>query len=160
MLRNHTALILLVVLIIAGGLLSDVFLTPRNLFNIMWAVSILGIIALGQTILLITCNFDMSVAFVVGLAGIVTVLAQIAGLDLVTSMALGLAAGIEIGLVNGLLVVYTGANPFLITLGIALLAYSVSLTLTRSQTLYATIPDFNELGRGRLFGIVHYSVFS
>jgi len=157
-LRNHTALILLVVLIIAGGLLSDVFLTSRNLLNIMWAVSILGIIALGQTVLLITCNFDMSVAFVVGLAGIVTVLAQIAGFDLFTSMALGLAAGVGIGMVNGLLVVYTGANPFLITLGTALLAYSVSLMLTRSQTLYATIPEFNELGRGRLFGVVHYSV--
>jgi ribose/xylose/arabinose/galactoside ABC-type transport system permease subunit len=157
-LRNHTALILLVALIIAGGMLSDVFLTSRNLLNIMWAVSILGIIALGQTVLLITCNFDMSVAFVVGLAGIVTVLAQIAGFDLVTSMALGLAAGVGIGIVNGLLVVYTGANPFLITLGTALLAYSVSLMLTRSQTLYATIPEFNELGRGRLFGMVHYSV--
>ena len=157
-LRNHTALILLIVLIIAGGLLSDVFLTSRNLLNIMWAVSILGIIALGQTVLLITCNFDMSVAFVVGLAGIVTVLAQIAGLDLVTSMALGLAAGLAIGALNGVLVVYTGANPFLITLGTALLAYSVSLMLTRSQTLYATIPEFNILGRGRLFGVVHYSV--
>jgi len=158
LLRNHTALILLVVLIIAGGLLSDVFLTSRNLLNIMWAVSILGIIALGQTVLLITCNFDMSVAFVVGLAGIVTVLAQIAGFDLVTSMALGLGAGLAVGTINGLLVVYTGANPFLITLGTALLAYSISLMLTRSQTLYATIPEFNELGRGRLFGVVHYSV--
>jgi ribose transport system permease protein len=158
LLRNHTALILLIVLIIAGGLLSDVFLTSRNLLNIMWAVSILGIIAMGQTVLLITCNFDMSVAFVVGLAGIVTVLAQIAGFDLVTSMALGLGAGLVVGTINGLLVVYTGANPFLITLGTALLAYSISLMLTRSQTLYATIPEFNELGRGRLFGVVHYSV--
>jgi ribose transport system permease protein len=156
--RENTALVLLIVLIIAGGLLSDVFLTPRNLLNIMWAVSILGIVALGQTTLLITCNFDMSVAFVVGLAGIVTVLAQIAGLDLTTSMTLGLAAGIGIGLVNGLLVVYTGANPFLITLGTALIAYSISLMLTRSQTFYATIPEFNVLGRGRLFGVVHYSV--
>jgi ribose/xylose/arabinose/galactoside ABC-type transport system permease subunit len=156
--RNQTALILLVVLVLAGGLLSDVFLTPRNLLNIMWAVSILGIIALGQTMLLITCNFDMSVAFVVGLAGIVTVLAQIAGVDLYASIALGLAAGLAIGVLNGLLVVYTGANPFLITLGTALLAYSASLILTRSQTLYATIPEFNVVGRGRLFAVVHYSV--
>jgi ribose/xylose/arabinose/galactoside ABC-type transport system permease subunit len=157
-LRNHTALILLMVLVIAGGLLSDVFLTPRNLLNIMWAVSILGIIALGQTMLLITCNFDMSVAFVVGLAGIITVLAQIAGFDVVTSVAFGLAGGMAVGLVNGLLVVFTGANPFLITLGTAFLAYSASLTLTHSQTFYATIPAFNVIGRGRLFGVVHYSV--
>jgi ribose/xylose/arabinose/galactoside ABC-type transport system permease subunit len=100
----------------------------------------------------------MSVAFVVGLAGIVTVLAQIAGVDLATSIALGLGAGLAVGMVNGLLVVYTGANPFLITLGMALLAYSASLILTRSQTLYATIPEFNVMGRGRLFGVVHYSV--
>src|SRR5256885_11628393 len=138
--------------------ISDVFLTPRNLLNIMWAVSILGIIALGQTMLLITCNFDMSVAFVVGLAGIITVLAQISGLDLASSMALGLAGGMAVGIANGLLVVYTGANPFLITLGTASLAYAISLMLTHSQTLYATIPDFNVLGRGRLFGVIHYSV--
>jgi ribose/xylose/arabinose/galactoside ABC-type transport system permease subunit len=156
--RNQTALILLVVLIIAGWSLSDVFLTPRNLLNIMWAVSILGIIALGQTMLLITCNFDMSVAFVVGLAGIITVLAQIAGFDLTSSMALGLAGGMAIGLLNGFLVVQTGANPFLITLGTASLAYAISLMLTHSQTLYATIPDFNVFGRGRLFGVIHYSV--
>jgi len=156
--RENTALILLIVLVIAGGLLSDVFLTTRNFLNIMWAVSILGIIALGQTTLLITCNFDMSVAFVVGLAGIVTVLAQISGLDLSTSMTLGLGSGLAVGLVNGLLVVYTGANPFLITLGTASLCYALSLTLTHSQTLYATIPEFNALGRGRLFGVVHYSV--
>ena len=156
--RNQTAVILLLVLILAGWSLSDVFLTPRNLLNIMWAVSILGVIALGQTMLLITCNFDMSVAFVVGLAGIITVLAQIAGLDLASSMALGLAGGMAVGLLNGLLVVQTGANPFLITLGTASLAYSISLMLTHSQTLYATIPAFNVLGRGRLFGVVHYSV--
>jgi ribose transport system permease protein len=156
--RNHTALILLVLLVLAGGMLSDVFLTPRNLLNIMWSVSILGIIALGQTMLLITCNFDMSVAFVVGLAGIVTVLAQIAGVDLATSIAIGLSAGLALGVLNGLLVVYTGANPFLITLGTALLAYSASLILTHSQTLYATIPEFNVVGRGRLFGVIHYSV--
>jgi ribose/xylose/arabinose/galactoside ABC-type transport system permease subunit len=156
--RNNMALVLLVVLVIAGALLSDVFLTPRNLLNIMWAVSILGVIALGQTMLLITCNFDMSVAFVVGLSGIVAVLSQIAGADLYTSMALGLSVGVAFGLLNGALVVITGANPFLITLGTSSLAYAISLMLTQSQTLYATAEGFTELGRGRLFGVVHYSV--
>ena len=48
--RNNMALVLLIVLVLAGGVLSDVFLTSRNLLNIMYAISILGIIALGQTI--------------------------------------------------------------------------------------------------------------
>ena len=94
LLRNQTAFILLIVLIVAGSLVSDVFLTPRNLLNIMWAVSVLGIVAMGQTILLVTRNFDMSVASVMGLAGIVTVLAQVAGFGLVESILIGLVTGL------------------------------------------------------------------
>ena len=137
-LREHSALILLVALLIMGGLSSEVFLTSRNLLNILWAVSILGIVALGQTLLLLTCRFDMSVAAVVGSSGIVNVLAQIHGFDVYASIALGLGAGVIVGLCNGLLVLITGANPFLITLGTNLLIYALSLSLTKSKTLYAT----------------------
>jgi ribose/xylose/arabinose/galactoside ABC-type transport system permease subunit len=157
-LRNHTALLLLVALIVAGSLASPVFFTPRNLTNILWSVSILGVVALGQTLLLLTCRFDMSVAAVVGLSGIVTVLAQINGLGLYPSIAAGLAAGAVVGLCNGLLVLVTGASPFLITLGTNLLVYSIALSLTHSKTLYATAPGFEILGRGRLFGFLHFSV--
>jgi ribose/xylose/arabinose/galactoside ABC-type transport system permease subunit len=156
--RNNTAFVLLIALIIAGALLSDVFLTSRNLLNILFAVSVLGVVALGQTLLLITGNFDMSVSYVIGLSGIVTVLAQIAGFDLAGSMLLGLGAGLAVGTLNGFLVVGTGANPFLVTLGTATLAYSASLMLTQSKTLYATIEAFTLLGRGRFFGVIHYSV--
>jgi ribose transport system permease protein len=157
-LRNHTAVLLLIVLVIAGSFLSDVFLTPRNILNILWAVSLLGIVALGQTILLLTARFDMSVAGVVGLAGIVTVLAQINGFGLYASIAFGLGSGVLVGLCNGALVLATGANPFLVTLGVNLLVYSLALSLTESKTLTATIPEFTVLGRGQLFGFLHYSV--
>ncbi len=52
----------------------------------------------------------------------------------------------------------TGANPFLITLGTNLLVYALSLSLTKSKTLYATSAGFSALGRGELFGFLHYSV--
>lgn len=157
-LRNQSAVVLLVLLVIAGSLSSDVFLSARNFLNILWAVSLLGIVALGQTLLLLTCRFDMSVAAVVGLSGIATVLAQINGFDLYPSMLFGLGAGVLVGLLNGGLVLATGANPFLITLGTNLLVYALALSLTQSKTLYATIPAFNALGRGQIFGFLHYSV--
>jgi ribose transport system permease protein len=122
--RTHP-LLLLVVLLVMGSFASDVFLTPRNLLNILWAVSILGIVALGQTLLLLTCRFDMSVAAVVGFSGIVTVLSQIDGFGLYASIALGLCAGAVVGLCNGLIVLATSANPFLITLGTNLLVYAL-----------------------------------
>lgn len=157
-LREHSAVFLLVLFIVVGALSSDVFLTPRNLLNIMWAVSVLGIVALGQTVLLVTRNFDMSVASVIGLVGIVTVLAQLAGLGLIGSIVAGLLTGAIFGVMNGLLVVMTGANPFLITLGTNALAYAAALSLTHSKTLYTTVPAFNDIGRGKIFGIVNYSV--
>ncbi len=156
--RSYSVLLLLLALILAGSLLSDVFLTPRNLLNILWAVSLLGIVAVGQTILMLTARFDMSVASVVGFAGIVTVLAQIHGFDLYSSIAAGLIAGALVGLGNGLIVLATGASPFLVTLGTNLLVYSLALSLTHSKTQYATIPAFNAIGRGQFFGFFHYSV--
>jgi ribose transport system permease protein len=156
--RGQTAFVLLIVFILVGSLVSDVFLTSRNLLNILWAVSVLGIVSLGQTMLLVTRNFDMSVASVMGLAGIIAVLAQTAGFGLAGSIAAGLFTGVVVGFLNGLLVVTTGANPFLITLGTSALAYATALWLTQSKTLYTTIPAFNEIGRGKILGTVNYSV--
>ncbi len=158
LLRDQTALLLLLVLVLLGAICSDVFLTPQNLLNIAWAVSVLGIVSLGQTTLLITCKFDMSVAAMIGLSGIITVLAQIAGFGLFGSMACGFASGLALGLLNGVLVVLTKANPFLITLGSNAFAYAMALAVTHSKTFYTTIPEFNVLGRGKLFGVLHYSV--
>lgn len=157
-LQSQVALILVIVLLLVGSRLSPVFLTPRNLYNIVWAVSVLGIVSIGQTILLITANFDMSVSMVVPFAGIVTVGAQLAGLGLWPSILLGLLAGTGIGLVNGLIVMITKANAFLITFGMQTLVYAVALILTQARTWYTAIPEFSSLGRGQLFGFLHYSV--
>src|SRR5687768_15594544 len=70
-LRQQMVYVLLIVLVIAASLLSDVFLTPNNLVNIVRAVSVLGIVALGQTVLLIMAKFDMSVSMVVPFVGMI-----------------------------------------------------------------------------------------
>jgi ribose/xylose/arabinose/galactoside ABC-type transport system permease subunit len=155
--RSNPALIMLIALVIFGRITSPVFLTAQNLLNVIWIVSVLGILSLGQTLLLITGNFDMSVAYIIGLAGIATILAQRAGANLILSIIIGLASGALVGLVNGLLVVKTKANAFLITLGTSFLVFAISLTITRSKTFYATIPEFSFLGGGKIFGVLHFS---
>lgn len=156
--KGQIVLLLLIVLVLAGSQLSPVFLTPRNLYNILWAISVLGIVSLGQTMLLITRNFDMSVSMVVPFAGIVCVGAQIAGFGLWPSIAAGLIAAVLVGLINGLVVVVTKANAFLITLGMQTLVYAVALILTEARTWYTAVPEFGVLGRGQVFGFLHYSV--
>ena len=156
--RDQIALILLLIMIIAGSQLSDVFLSSKNLLNIVWAVSVLGIVALGQCMLIIACRFDMSVAYSIGLCGVVMVVIQNAGVPWVTSVLVGVFVGLLVGALNGLICVGTNANPFLVTLGTGTLIYATSLSITRSKTVYTPFDDFTDIGRGKLFGVVHYSV--
>lgn len=158
LIRSQVSVVLLILLIIAGSFLSDVFLSVQNFLNIMWAVSVLGIVALGQTMLIIACRFDMSVAYSVGLCGIVTVVFQSHGSSLIVSIIAGLLSGLGVGLINGLICVTTGANPFLVTLGTGTMIYAISLAITKSQTMYTTIESFSFLGQGKIFGNVNLSV--
>lgn len=156
--REQTALVLLIFLVFIGSQVSDVFLTGQNLLNIIWAVSVLGIVSLGQCILIIACRFDMSVAYSLGLCGIVMVVFQNLGIPWLISVLIGISTGFFIGAVNGMICVKTGANPFLVTLGTGTLIYAASLTITKSKTVYTPFDEFTEIGRGKLFGVVHYSV--
>ncbi|HKG27649.1 MAG TPA: ABC transporter permease [Thermomicrobiales bacterium] len=146
--RGNIAFILLIMIGLLASLLSDVFLTPQNLVNILSASAVIGIIALGQTMLIISGNFDMSVASVLGFAGIVAVATQ--RLGLLPSILLALFGGVIVGSVNGLIVTRARANPFLVTLGTQSFVYAIALMATQSKTLYSEIPAFNILGQGRI----------
>ena len=146
--RGNIAFILLIMIGLLASLLSDVFLTPQNLVNILSASAVIGIIALGQTMLIISGNFDMSVASVLGFAGIVAVATQ--RLGLLPSILLALFGGVIVGAVNGLIVTRARANPFLVTLGTQSFVYAIALMATQSKTLYSEIPAFNILGQGRI----------
>jgi ribose transport system permease protein len=146
--RGNIAFILLITIGLLASLLSDVFLTPQNLVNILSAIAVIGIISLGQTMLIIAGNFDMSVASVLGFAGIVAVATQRFGL--LPCILLALLAGVIVGAVNGLIVTRAKANPFLVTLGTQSFVYAIALMATQSKTLYSEIPAFNILGQGRI----------
>jgi ribose transport system permease protein len=146
--RGNIAFILLIMIGLLASLFSDVFLTPQNLVNILSASAVIGIIALGQTMLIISGNFDMSVASVLGFAGIVAVATQ--RLGLLPSILLALFGGVIVGAVNGLIVTRARANPFLVTLGTQSFVYAIALMATQSKTLYSEIPAFNILGQGRI----------
>jgi len=66
-------LLALIVLIIISALLSDHFLVPRNLTNVLRQVSYTGIIALGMTFVIIAGGIDLSVGSMVALVGVITV---------------------------------------------------------------------------------------
>ena len=106
------------VLVLVGMLVSDEFLTTRNLLNVLDSVALLGIVAAGMAFVTYSGHMaDLSLPAVMAFAGIVCVACLPLGLG--PALALGLLAGVAIGAMNGLVVGRFNANPILWTLAVA-----------------------------------------
>ncbi|MHB1484177.1 MAG: ABC transporter permease [Saccharofermentanales bacterium] len=106
---------LLIILIIAGIFISDKFLTLSNFSNIISAVALLGIVAVGVSFVTYSGHFaDMSVPVIMAYSGIISVANLKYGI--VISIISGIAVGLAIGLVNAFAIGKLKANPIIWTL--------------------------------------------
>jgi simple sugar transport system permease protein len=109
-------------LLLFFSLAAEHFLTAVALTNILSFSSILGIMVIGVAMLMIAGEFDLSVGANFAVASFVFAWALNAGIAAVPAMIISVVAGSLLGLVNGLIVVYTGIPSFIATLG-TMLAY-------------------------------------
>ena len=109
------------------------YLNPINVANLLEQTALLGIIAAGMALLLISGSFDLSVGSLAALAGIVTALA-VNEFGLVPGVLCGLAVGAAGGLVNGTLHWYVGLNPFVVTLGTLSAFRGLALVVSDGRT--------------------------
>ena len=140
------------------SLVSDAFATPENLFNVTRNFAFIGIVALGQSVVILTSGIDLSVGSVMGLAGIVAGLALEAGQPLWLGAGAGLAVGLACGATNGGLVAYLRLPPFVATLAMLAAARSLALVVSNNRMLHDFGPDealFLELGGGETLGVAH-----
>ncbi len=138
------------------SLVSEAFGTYDNFFNITRNFAFIGIIALGQTAVIVTSGIDLSVGSVMGLSGIVTGLVLSAGEPMWLGIAAGLTTAMACGLVNGVLIAYFNLSPFVVTLGMLSIARSLALVVSNNKMFYEFGPDeeaFLALGGGQTFGI-------
>jgi ribose/xylose/arabinose/galactoside ABC-type transport system permease subunit len=153
---NRTTLIFPALILLLGIVTS--FFEPRffsveNLLNLSRQLSPLLIISVGQTFAVIGGGLDLSVAAVLALCGVYGVL---------TMSHLGTAAGIAamilcgglFGIINGLVISWFRASPFIVTLGALSIARGLALTATGGLPIY-DLPDryVNTLGFGSVLGI-------
>jgi ribose transport system permease protein len=158
-LMGQIPLITLVVLCIVTALLTDRFLSPLNLTNILVQSSIMAVIAIGMTFVIVGGGFDLSVGSTVALAGCIAAMIM-AKFGIAAGVLAGVVAGAGVGLANGLIVAKLGVNPFITTLGTMVLVRGLVYLVTGG----APVGDdelpaaFIAFGSGRLFGI-HYLVW-
>ncbi|HEY6797344.1 MAG TPA: ABC transporter permease [Kineosporiaceae bacterium] len=124
--------IVLVVALVVFGSIADNFATPSNLGTITQQTAIIGTLAIGQTLIILTAGIDLSCGAIMVFSSMVMAkTAYDQGVAGWLALFIGLAVGLLAGLANGLLITRINLPPFIVTLGS--LGIFTSLTL-----LYAT----------------------
>lgn len=130
------ALLLAIILFFIGGIISPGFVNPNQAINIIRLAAFLGVIAAGQTLVIISGGegIDLSVGAIVTLGAILTFRLTDGQNELILPvLALVLLAGVLIGLVNGIGIVFLHIPPLVMTLAMAGVVQGVILLVTRGQ---------------------------
>jgi ribose transport system permease protein len=161
--REAGVFIALLVLCIFLTFATGGFLTSINLLNVGRQISLLGIMAVGMTFVLISGEVDLSVGSTYALSGLTTGMLIIAGWALFPALAAGLATGVVIGLINGVLSTYGRLPSLIATLGMLSMVRGAALIMTEGQPVTVNLRNgaqpnvlqaFTEMGQGYLFGTV------
>ena len=126
---------------------SDRFLTGDNLSLVLQQVMVVGVIAIGETLVILTSGVDLSSGMVMALGGIVMTKAAVDHqLAVPLAIALGLGATTLFGLLNGLLVTRVKLPPFIVTLGTLNIAFAITQLYADAQTITELPPGLTTLG--------------
>lgn len=138
-----------------GGesLFESTFLNWSNISQVIRALSFIAIMAVGQSLVIITAGIDLSVGSILGLSGVVTAVLMNNGFDVTSSAILGLVVGLLCGLANGLLITETKLPPFIATLGMMSIARGLAFALTGGETIRNLPSEFLTLGQGTILSI-------
>jgi len=126
---------------------SENFLTGGNFSLILQQVMVVGVIAIGQTLIILTAGIDLSCGMVMALGGIVmTKFATELGLPPALAVLCGIGVTTLFGLINGLLVTKVKLPPFIVTLGTLNIAFAITQLYSNSQTVTDLPPMMTALG--------------
>lgn len=148
LIRGHGILLALVILIVVGAALSPHFLTVSNVANVARQASIVGILGVGMTFVILTAGIDLSVGSIVGFVAIGSASVLAAGVPWPIGILCGLGMGAVIGAINGLGITKGRLQPFIMTLGMLVVARGVTMTYSKGQPvpLREAGPAFSWLG--------------
>lgn len=127
---------------------GSIFLTPRNLSNLMLQTSVTGILAVGMLMVIVSGNIDLSVGSLLGLAGgVAAIVLTNLGYGVVPAFLAAILVGVLIGLLQGALTAYVGIPAFIVTLGGLLAWRGLIKGISQSETIPIADPTFKAIGQ-------------
>jgi rhamnose transport system permease protein len=163
-LRELGIAVALVILVVITTVVQPRFLSAQSVRDILFGASIAGLLAIGQAVVIITRNIDLSVGSVLGLAafGTARLLESNPGLPVVLGLLAGLALGAVCGLVNALIVRYGNVPSLVVTLGTLYVFRGVDYFWAQGdQVNAADLPaGFLGFGNGTVLGIPYLALLT
>ena len=136
---------ILIIMVIAS---PKVFFSSTNLFNIAKQISLIAIVAVGQSFVIMTGGIDLSVGYNLGLTGIITTFLMKNGVTPALSIILGIFFAILTGALNGVLITTCKLPPFIVTLGTANIARGFTYIITKGFPINFNNDFIMALGNG------------
>jgi ribose transport system permease protein len=152
-LQQYGIVIICVAMFLALTSTSDVFLSSRNLTNILDQWSTVGMIACAGTFVLICGGFDLSVGAMFALGGVTAALVSQDGGSAVVAVICGVLASSCVGLVNAIAFTVFNINPLISTLATALITTGIAIYISDGQLITITDPSLLHIGQGRMLGL-------
>lgn len=156
-LRELGLLIFIIVLSVAVQFRNPAFLTLDNINSLLTNTAILGILAVGMMLVLVTRGIDLSVGAIIAFTGMVTALTivRFPGLPPVAAIALGSVIGALLGMVTGVLVARFDVLPVIATLGMMNVVRGLTYVVSggRWVSSYQMSTGFKAIATGRTLGI-------
>jgi ribose transport system permease protein len=132
---------------------SPYFFDADNFRNVARAMTIVGIAAIGQTIVIIAGGFDLSVGSVMAAAGMTAAYLVNAGAPVGVSFAGAMALGLVVGLVNGAVVSYLRINPLIATLATLAIVRGLAFVISGGDADVVSDETFLRLGTDSVLGV-------
>ncbi|MEL6271804.1 MAG: ABC transporter permease [Chloroflexota bacterium] len=153
-LTTITLVVSFVIICVLFASQSENFLTLNNFETISKQLAVVGVVAIGMTMVLITGGVDISVGSVAALAGVVTgVLWVEVGVPLVLSVVAGITSGVLIGFLNGFMITVLKINPLITTLATFSIVRGLAFVLSQGRSNQINNDPFKFIGRGEVFGV-------
>lgn len=145
--------VVLVAMCIILAISHPAFTSPRNVMNIIRQVSVTGFLAVGMMFVIITGGIDLTVGSIVALAGAIGADFAHPGQPVILAILIGIALGAVCGLINGIVIAFSGIAPFIVTLGMMTIIRGITLVYTEGQSIIDLSNEFTSIGGGFFLGI-------
>jgi len=146
-------MITIFVMLIAFAIVIPDFFTPASFMNILVGAALMGVVAIGESMLLIAGHFDLSPGGIAALSGVLLAVLIKAGVNAGLTVVIVLFVGALVGLANASLVNKLKFPPFIATLATASAVRGVAYTINRGQSAPVYNKSILFLGVGRILGI-------